>query len=261
MALHAAITGKPEDAPPLVLLHGFGGGVHVWDQVVAALDGERPPLLVYDLPGHGGSMDAGDPGGAGRMAKAVMADLSKRDITHFHLAGHSLGGATAALMAVRGPERVLSATLLAPGGFGPTINHDVLRRFALPESKADLADALAAMMAAGRRPSPDVVERLWLERERRGAREVLMRIFDAMMRPDGRGGLVQGVIDASELSRLPMPLHIVWGEEDGILPVPDADALPANLVLHRWTGTGHMLPEETPRAVADLLLAVTMDSP
>ncbi|MBR0554873.1 alpha/beta fold hydrolase [Ciceribacter sp. L1K23] len=255
MGLHAAITGNLDDAPPLVLLHGFGGDGHVWDEVVAALAG-GPPLVVYDLPGHGGSVDAENPGGAGRMAKALLSDLSARGISHFHLAGHSLGGATAALIALRAPERVLTATLLAPGGFGPEINHRVLRRFSLSVDRPNLAEALAAMMAEGRRPLLEAVDRLWNERQRPGARELLSRVFEAMMRPDGKGGWEQGTIDMSALAQLSMPVTVVWGDEDAILPVPDETSLPDNLVFRRWTGIGHMLPEEAPDAVADLLKSI-----
>ena len=42
------------DAPALVLLHGWGLNVRVWDTLGAALEG-RFRLIAVDLPGHGRS--------------------------------------------------------------------------------------------------------------------------------------------------------------------------------------------------------------
>ena len=68
---------------------------------------------------------------------SVLAELDQRDHQRIHLIGHSMGGAVASLVTLMDPDRVASLTLLAPGGFGPDVNVDVLHDWAA----ADTAEA------------------------------------------------------------------------------------------------------------------------
>src|SRR5688572_14262558 len=99
--LFAAEHGSGGD--PIVLLHGFGASHSAWDRVLAALSGARR-LLVFDLPGHAASL-AVPHGSAAIAARAVLAALKTRAIPRFHLVGHSMGGAAAALAALMQPAQ------------------------------------------------------------------------------------------------------------------------------------------------------------
>ncbi|MFN3364486.1 MAG: alpha/beta fold hydrolase, partial [Allorhizobium sp.] len=88
MTLFAEVRHLSSAKAPLVLLHGFGGIGASWAPVIARLDPELP-LIVYDLPGHGHSLDAEGVGHAGVMAKSILADLDRRGLSFFHLCGHS----------------------------------------------------------------------------------------------------------------------------------------------------------------------------
>ncbi|MGC3085787.1 alpha/beta fold hydrolase, partial [Enterococcus faecium] len=70
-----------------------------------------------------------------------------------HLVGHSMGGATAALVAVFAAEKVASLTLQAPGGFGPDINGRLLRHYAAARTHDALQLALEGMFG-WRNPVP-----------------------------------------------------------------------------------------------------------
>lgn len=234
---------------PLVLLHGFGGIGAVWRPVVAGLD-PRLPVLAPDLPGHGGSLDT-PAGGAGRMAKAVLADLDQRGITQFHLCGHSLGGAVAALIALRNEDRVRSLTLLAPGGFGPEINADALAVWRDAAEPAALETALAPMAAWGFRFSSEIVSALAAARARPGAHAALCEIYGSLF--DGAGR--QGCLPVASLGALSLPVSILWGTADGILPASQANGLPDTLRVTMLADAGHMLIEERPDTVAEALLA------
>ncbi|MBR7517917.1 alpha/beta fold hydrolase, partial [Mycobacterium tuberculosis] len=107
----------------------FGGTAAVWHAVPMAISVDHPTLAV-DLPGHGSSRDYPDAVTARHFAQAVVEDINRRDIPRVHLVGHSMGGATAALVAAFAAEKVASLTLLAPGGFGPDINGRLLRHYA-----------------------------------------------------------------------------------------------------------------------------------
>lgn len=141
MTLFSELSGELQARTPMVLIHGFGGSAAAWDPVVAHLP-ENLPVIAYDLPGHRRSLHAEGRGGAGKMAKAILADLDQQGIKAFHLAGHSMGGAVAALIAMRAAGKARSLTMVAPGGMGPEINAQALERF----SKAATADEISSVM-------------------------------------------------------------------------------------------------------------------
>ncbi|NML72943.1 alpha/beta fold hydrolase [Rhizobium sp. S-51] len=256
MALHAVAIGDVRKTPPLVLLHGFGGGAFIWQKVMAGLGAGRP-VIAYDMPGHAGSLDADGIGSASKMAKAIRNDLDLRGVTAFHVAGHSLGGATAALLALKDPRRVLSATLLAPGGIGSAINHRVLAHYARAETHIDLVRALEVMSGFNARLPEEMVEEMLRLRQMPGSRDALDRIFDAITYVASTGERLQGELPLKALANLTMPIRVVWGMEDCVLPAGQADRLPANMALTRIANAGHMLVDECPEAVASLLREMT----
>ncbi|MHB0953547.1 MAG: alpha/beta fold hydrolase [Allorhizobium sp.] len=259
MTLNAVTAGDFDVAAPLVLLHGFGGGAFVWREVMAGLP-EGYPVIAYDLPGHGLSLHAEGIGGAGRMAKAVIADIESRGIRQFHVAGHSLGGAASAILALKSPERVRSATLLAPGGFGPAINHRALARYAFAETFAELRRALEVMMGFNANIPDAMVADMLAARGDPAAREALARIFEAMFVVSSSGERLQGTLPMEGLAALSMPQVVVWGEEDCILPPSQSEGLPANIAVHRIPKSGHMLVDECPERVIELLRNAIMRS-
>lgn len=252
MTLFAEVRHASSAKAPVVLLHGFGGIGSGWAPVVARLDPDLP-LVVYDLPGHGASVDAGDVGHAGAMAKAILADLDRRGLSSFHLCGHSMGGAVASLIALKATDRVRSLTLLAPGGFGFEINHEALRRYGSAVAHDALTAGLAAMFAPGR-PDSSGIERLADARRLPGATERLMEILHSfLVEADGRIG--QGTLPLARFEALGIPTRLLWGTEDPILPVAQARHVWENAEVTLIDGVGHMLIEEAPEAVASAIAA------
>lgn len=247
-ALFADESG--EGGPPLVLLHGFGGTHHVWDGVRAALGGGRH-VIAYDLPGQGRSLDFDGSVTASGAARAIAADLEGRGVTHLHVAGHSMGGAVAALMALAAPERIASLTLLAPGGFGPDINGRLLRRFAPAREANDIRAALEGMFGFKSPVPEEAVEQLARLRAGPGQTEKLQEIVGRIARDS-----TQGEIARNQLATLPMPVQVAWGGLDAVLPPRHAEELPGHFTLHRFPDLGHMLPEEAPAEMAEVLRAV-----
>lgn len=227
----------------VVLLHGFGGCHEIWREVTATL---APAIrtLAYDLPGHGLSLDFPAGGPARTAARAVLADLAARGIARVHVAGHSMGGAVATLMALAEPETIASLTLLAPGGFGPEINGPLLRRYAAADRR-EIRTCLAAMSGQQSPPPERIVGVLAEVRRRPGQLRKLIEI-SAVMTRDER----QGVIPREQLDTLDMPVMVVWGTDDPVLPVIQADGLPTHFHIHHVLDAGHMLVEEAPGVVA-----------
>lgn len=251
MTLHAEVRGEVNAGAPLVLLHGFGGRAAIWREVIDLLPPDLP-IIAYDMPGHAGSLDT-EPGGAGRMAKAVSMDLEQRGMSRFHLCGHSLGGATAALIALRAGERVSSLTLLAPGGFGPDINAEALAAWRDAAHEAALRHALAAMCAE-RFVYPDAALAALAEaRQMPGAHAALSTIYETMFVPGD--GQRQGMLPTGDLAGLRCPVQLLWGTVDRVLPVSQSEGLPGNVRVTRLDAAGHMLIEERPGDVVRALHA------
>ena len=221
MTLHAEISGDITARPPLVLIHGFGGSAAAWDAVKFHLP-ESQPVIAYDLPGHRHSLQSEGRGGAGKMAKAILADLDARGLTSFHLAGHSMGGAVASLIAMRAGGKVLSLTLLAPGGMGPE----------------------------------EVVSGLAADRAVPGALEALQETYAAMFTEQTSPIRAQGVLPMDLMDQLQCKVTVIWGEDDAVLPFHQMDRLPVKFEKIHLAGTGHMLLDETPQRVAAVLTDV-----
>lgn len=238
---------------PLVLLHGFGGIGALWAPVIERLDADQP-LIIYDLPGHGCSLDAEGVGHAGVMAKAILADLEKREVSSFHLCGHSMGGAVSSLVALKAASRVRSLTLLAPGGFGFEIDHRTLRHYAVAEKEGDLATALAAMMAPGHVADRSGLKRLAAARQAPGAVDRLLAILASfLVERDGRTG--QGTLPLNSFEGLGIPTRFLWGTADPILPVAQASKIWPGAVVTLIEGVGHMLIEEATDVVVAAIRA------
>lgn len=248
MTLFAEVRHQSSAKAPLVLLHGFGGIGALWAPVIRRLDPDFP-LIVYDLPGHGRSLEADGVGHAGVMAKAILLDLDRRGISRFHLCGHSMGGAIASLIALKMSGHVQSLTLLAPGGFGSEIDHAALRRYGMATETAALSIALKAMMAAHHEPEATVLTALAEARRREGATESLIAILQSfLVERDGRTG--QGILPLSAFTTLAVPTRLLWGSEDQILPVAQARNIWPDAELTLIEGAGHMLMDEAPDVVA-----------
>src|SRR6201987_4442532 len=102
--VHVRDQGNPAGVP-LVLIHGAGGSLHVWEGWVREL-GSTTRLISMDLPGHGRT------GAWPRQeytveayADFVEALVNALKLDRFVLAGHSLGGAVAWTFAATRPER------------------------------------------------------------------------------------------------------------------------------------------------------------
>lgn len=97
--------------PDLVLLHGWGLNVRVWDGLVAELR-DRFRLLTVDLPGHGRSpwaAGSGTPAEQAWLIHSTLASVSNR----YSLLGWSLGGQIALDLAAAVPGQIDRLVLVA----------------------------------------------------------------------------------------------------------------------------------------------------
>ncbi len=108
--IHYELTG-PDDAPAVVLAHGFCTSTQMWARLVPPLS-NRYRVINYDARGHGLSTA---PAGAENYRLKLMAQdlrglLSHLEVERADIAGHSMGGAAALAFAAEYPD--MSRSLL-----------------------------------------------------------------------------------------------------------------------------------------------------
>jgi len=244
--LNVQSSGNPA-GEKIVFLHGFGGDSFSWQPVLAAIGGGYHVLLV-DLPGHGRSPRGTGGQGVHDMADAVAATLADLGIDAFHLVGHSLGGAVGLALVTRGRADIRSVTLLAPAGLGPEIDGSFISGFARATQPASLAPWLGRLFADESLASPAFVAATMQARADAGLREVQARIAETVF-PDG----TQAADLRNALKAAVMPVRILWGEQDRIIPKRHALHAAGSPALHFLANIGHMPQIEAPQLVARLI--------
>jgi pyruvate dehydrogenase E2 component (dihydrolipoamide acetyltransferase) len=237
------------EGPPIVFIHGFGGDLNNWQFNQEALAENRATYAV-DLPGHGGSSKDLGSGhvDVGALARAVVDFLDAKNVGKAHLVGHSLGGAVALDLALNHADRVASATLVCSAGLGPEINMAYIDGFMQAKRRKQLEPVLAMLVA-----DPDMVSREMIEdvlkfKRLDGVEAALNRIID-----DNFGGGRQALDLTSRLGELTVPVQVIWGRQDQIIPASHAEGLPATVPVHVFDDAGHMVHMEKAAEVNDLI--------
>lgn len=255
---------KVGTAPVLLLLHGLGCDRHTWDPVWKRL-ARRYTLVAPDLLGHGESDKPRGDYSPGGYANGMRDLLTVLGIDKATVVGHSFGGAVAMQFAYQFPERTERLALVGPGGMGREVSvliraltlpgYDlVLRALTLPGVRHVNVTALRALSRIG-------------VRELRGLDEVAS-ILDGFKDPGKRYAvhkLVTGVIDWRGQNvtmrdraylTAAMPLCIVWGAGDRVLPAAHADIareIAPSAQVTVLADTGHFPHRDRPATFAKLL--------
>ena len=222
-----------EDGEPLVLLHGFGGDLNNWLFTAPALAGQHV-VYALDLPGHGGSTRDVGSGDLDFLAGAVEQFLDSQELGRVHLAGHSLGGLVAASVALAAPERVGSLALVASAGLGDEINREYIEGFIAAERRRELKPVLVLLFADPGLVTRQLVDDVLKYKRIDGVDEALRAIAGKLF---GQGG--QRVVIAGRLPELEVPLLVVWGREDRIIPAAHTERAPEGAEVHVLDGQGH----------------------
>lgn len=242
-------TGAAHEGTPILLIHGFGGDLNNWLFNQPALS-ENHRVIALDLPGHGGSAKAVGQGDIASLAEAVRDTMAALDLPHAHLVGHSLGGAVALQLALAAPERVASLTLIAPAAFGTPINGGFISGFIAASRRKQLQPVLEQLFADPSLVSRDMAEEVLRFKRLDGAAAALTAIAAANFESDRQGNDLR-----PRLATLgSLPVQVIWGEADAILPVTGLQGLPAGWALHRLPATGHMPHMERAAEVNRLIL-------
>jgi pimeloyl-ACP methyl ester carboxylesterase len=224
----------PAGGPVVVLVHGLGGHADEWINLSAYLVRAGYRVYIPDLPGYGRSEKPVDFSySVHDEAGAVVDFLDVLGLKQVDLGGWSMGGVIVQHVAFRHPERVRKLMLFDSVGIKQAPTFDV--RLFTPDTPGEL-DQLNALLMPNPPKVPDFVARdvLRISKERAW---VIHRALDSM-----RTG--QDATD-SLLPQLKMPVLIVWGDADHIIPVEQGETMhrlvpQSELVV--VPGCGHLAP-------------------
>jgi pimeloyl-ACP methyl ester carboxylesterase len=277
VTLNVAVSG-PEDAPAVILLHGFPESHRTWREVAPRLDGEFR-LIMPDQRGFAGSErpEGVDAYRSDTLVDDVFALADAHGLERFALVGHDWGGAIAWSAALRGDprlERLAIVNAPHPVIFQKTLIADADQRAASQYITAfrtpGFEKGIEAMgfeaffdMAFGSHADlsrmPEGERQQYLAEWRQpGAMTAMLNWYRAspvVVPPPGINvPLPDFVLGA--FPKVRVPTLVIWGMLDGaLLPIQleGLDRLVEDLRIVRIPDAGHFAPWERPEPVADAL--------
>jgi pimeloyl-ACP methyl ester carboxylesterase len=244
---------------PLVLLHGLGASSFSWRKNIGPLS-RHYQVFAPDLPAHGRTPpDAVPDFDLATLTRELVRLLDRQGVAQAALAGNSLGGTLALLLARDYPERFPALVLLAPA-----VAVSRLPWLFYPLRLAFLGAAMAALLGPWtarlalnysyyRREliTPEVIAgyepTFHTLAQRLALRQLISRV-DPLPSPQL----------ADLLGQVPQPLCLIWGKQDRVLPPKQGVWLKQRLPraeLQILPKVGHAPQEEAPELVNEIIIA------
>ena len=222
--------------PTIVLIHGVNDQAGTWFTIAPKL-ARHARVILPDLAGHGESEPKDGPLPISMLVERLHAVIGQeRDLT---LVGNSLGGWIAMLYTLQHPTRVKHLVLEASGGLSLPFASPVIAR-----DRDEAIEILRNVHGPRYQPQEWVIEAL------------LARAVDSQMLRVTE--IAKHVVDA-RLGEIRVPTTLVWGAEDGVLPLSYAETLQRGIAgakLHVIEGAAHIPHMQQPEKVLACLTAI-----
>ena len=200
--------------PTVILLHGLGGSTANWSMNVAALS-QNYHVIALDQVGFGKSDKPFLKYRVGTYVDFLDKFMSELKIESASLVGNSMGGWVAALTAIKYPNRVNKIVLADAAGIVPP-NFGESQVYQLNNSTREEIRANMKLIFA----NPALQNN-----------EALVDQFMTARVTSNDGGTINSIIESikrkedflnGRLGEIRKPTLIIWGKQDGLLPVADA---------------------------------------
>lgn len=236
-----------EKGSALILLHGVGCSIEFWERNIAAL-AQAHRVFAVDITGFGRTDKPEVDYTFQMMADFVLDFMNAAGIEKATLVGNSMGGGISITVAAQAPERVEKIVLVAPVGLGRGLS-PVMRLMTLPVignvlTKPGRQGVVRQMQLCLYDPSKageDLIDRV----SEIGMVPGNQRSFLSLLRETGNiTGVKKGIIAGFQehLKKIRLPILMIWGRQDRILPVSDGEAALGKMAgarLHIMDQAGH----------------------
>jgi pimeloyl-ACP methyl ester carboxylesterase len=261
---HRIAYRQAGNGPVVVLIHGITSDSRTWRRVMPYL-ARRFTVIAPDLTGHGGSDKPKGDYSLGAHASALRDLLAALGHDRASFVGHSLGGGIAMQLSYQFPERCERLVLVDSGGLGRGVSM-LLRAATLPGSELVLPLLAASRLLDAGRLAGGLLGRLGLragtdiEEIARGhatladagARTAFVQTLRSVVEPGGQRVNAANRLYLAER----MPLLVMWGEHDSLIPVAHAhethELLPSSR-LEVFPESGHFPQLDEPERFIDVL--------
>ena len=259
------------DAPTIVFIHGLAGSWQNWLENLPHFAAAGHRVIAFDLPGFGDSQMPREKISIAGYARFIETLLDKLGAGPAVVVGNSMGGFIGAELAISFPERVERLVLVSAAGLTAEYqrNEKVLGALRFGENviMAWAGWVAARSDAVSRRPR---IRRLIMGFVAHRPDRLPAPLVSEQLRASGKPGFVDA-LDAltdypirDRLARIGCPTLVVWGEDDHLIPVRDADEFAKLIPDSRrvvWPKTGHVAMLERPAAFNGLVHAFVAEKP
>ena len=218
---------------PILLVHGLGTDARLhWAFLTRYLIPRGHHVYAMDLLGFGESARPTDRDySIAEQAKLVEAFLDAKHLDKVALAGGSMGGWIAATVALDQPQRITRLILF--DSLGMSFKQDFEPSLFAPET-TEQVDGLMALITPNPPPMSNSAKESIIRSVKRDG-WVVKRTVTSMK--TGADSLDH------KFSSLKMPLLIVWGKQDGLVPLSVGEAMhqaAPQSILEIYDGCGHI---------------------
>ncbi|MGA8845265.1 MAG: alpha/beta fold hydrolase [Nocardioides sp.] len=250
--------------PALLLLHGLGCDHTTWAPVIDTL-AKRFTVIAPDLLGHGLSDKPRADYSVGGYANGMRDLLTVLGVDKVTVVGHSFGGGVAMQFAYQFPERTERMMLVSSGGLGPEVTpairaittpgwHQAMAVLTLPGVRHLGIAGLKALSAIGLKSTRDLDEVAEIYESFRDpqTRAAIRHVVRAVV--DWHGQIIT-MADRAYLTDA-MPMAVVWGRNDMVIPVrhaSNAAALAPKARIEVIPNAGHFPHKDHPERFAKLV--------
>lgn len=237
--------------PVVVLIHGVGMDLHMWDDV-AGLLGKTRRVVRYDMLGHGDSDKPAGPYRLGDFVAQLTALADDLQLERFDLVGFSMGGLVAQAFALAEPQALGRLILL----------NTVYNRS--PEESAAIIERSRTVLTGGYHDSiAAAIDRWFTPAFRTKSPDTVDAVRQRMLANDLPAYAAAYAVFATadrelvgEVQKISAPTLVATGGEDQRSTAAMAAALAAALprgACHVIPGQRHLPPLEMPDGVARLI--------
>lgn len=240
--------------PVLLCLHGIGGSLELWNRQIEGLS-DRFRVIAIDLPGHGISDLGQQPYDLPDFAALCWRFLDALGIDKVFIAGNSMGGAIALLMAGQNQDRTQKIILAGAASLGRRaplpfrlMSLPVIGEILTKPGKAGVDQQIKAILFDPATATDEIRNCVTRNNAKPGGAKAFLATLRLMT---DIGGQRQPMVDRAQttLSSLRIPVLFIHGREDAVV-IPDhsveAQKLTPNSRLVMLDRCGHTPQLEKP---------------